>query len=141
MEKEAIISALQKFAHSFDNKDWKQMKTCLHNEIWIDYSSFRNTKPTFISRAKYIYQRKIGLKNLRTKHLLKNFRIQRNQGQVNCSCHFVIKRFKGETNAYYHSYGAYNFNLTLFDGRWKITKIVQTISRNEGDESIHGAFK
>lgn len=139
MNEETIITTLQNFAHAFDNKEWQQLKECLLNEIWTDYSSFRATEPGFISRSKYIHQRKTGLKNLQTIHLLRNFEIQRDQEQANCKCNFVIKRFKA--NTYYHSYGTYNFKLVLLKGMWKIAKIVQSTSKSEGDKSIHGAFK
>ena len=147
-----IINRLEKFAASFDLKDWDMMKSCLIEKIFIDYSSFRNTAPTFIDSSEYIELRKIAMKNLNTSHSLSNFEIDISKYKSNilvCHCDFEIQRFSAiekYKDSFYHSYGKYTFELILDTSEkwkevWRISKIKQEVERSEGDKKIHGAFK
>lgn len=135
------IKTLKNFALSFDNKDWELMNKCLCQEIWIDYSSFRGEEPKLIHKLEFIDLRKIGLQDLTTNHLFKNFKVQsKKKNQACCICDFEIQRFKTDQNDFYHSYGTYHFELIYTIDSWKIKKIKQLINKNEGNRTIHGAF-
>lgn len=118
------------------------MQECLVQTLWVDYSSLRKTEPEEISRSNYIEQRKEGLKNLKTSHLLKNFQIKKiKKDSIQCRCDFEINRFSADDpEDYFHSYGEYQFTLVI-EGQWKIQKITQTVTENRGNRNIHGAFR
>lgn len=138
---DVLLKRLELFAESFDTKNWNQLKECLSDEIFTDYSSFRKTEPGIVSKEDYVEQRKEGLKNLETIHTFKNYDFQIIGNRAKCSCDFVIKRFDLGKGDYFHSYGMYQFNLVKTGESWKIDKIIQNISKNEGNKDIHGAFK
>lgn len=137
-----ITNTLEQFAQSFDTKNWADMEACLADSIFIDYSSLRKTKPAIINKADYVAQRKIGLQNLETEHRLSHIKISKNKNHIaDCECDFSIKRFKLESKEFFHSYGKYTFQLMEKGSVWTIVKIIQTIDWNEGNSTIHGAFK
>ena len=137
---ESVVERLEKFAKSFDNQDWDQMRECLSDEVWVDYSDLRNTDPTSMSSSNYVELRKTGLKNLETIHSFNNFETQLDKGRARCNCDFVIKRFDNERNDYFHSFGKYQFDLVRVNGRWEIVKITQTVERSDGNKKVHGAL-
>ena len=126
-----ILEVLERFARSFDTKDWDEMSACLSDELEVDYSSFRNSKPGRITNSEYIRSRKSGLRKLNTQHRLKNPRIAVEGNRVHSTCDFEIKRFLKNSDRFFHSYGSYAFQLTLDGENWKITSIVQTVNKNE----------
>ena len=133
----ALIST---FLQTFDTKDWGLMESCLADEIWVDYSSFRGTEPHWVFREAYIAQRRSGTHHLDTKHSIKITSCVEKGGLYVCEGGFEIERFTPDKSRFFHSYGTYIFDLEKYEGAFKIKKIVQKVSRNEGEPSIHGAF-
>lgn len=142
MKTDSVIAILKKFAKSFDSKNWIGMEECLADVVFIDYSSFRKTKPSTISKFDYIELRKTGLENLNTFHDYFNYKmLYVNDNRSECNCDFVIKRFNKDNSDFFHSYGEYKFELEKIDDEWRIVKIIQIVAKNEGKANIHGAFK
>jgi len=139
-EKE-LISLIKNFFQSFDTKDWGLMEQCLDENIELDYRSFRGT-PIYSSTASdYIEKRKIAMDGLRTEHKSTNYLASKKEDAIICTCSFEIKRFELKTEDYYHSYGTYEFHLRQREKTLKIYKIKQEVTKNEGNKSIHGAFR
>lgn len=137
---QSIKNRIETFCRAFDAKDWTSMSECLSANIFADYSSFRGTKPGNITSGEFIELRKYGLHGLTTKHLTNNYQITFGELQATCHCDFVIQRFD-QKGKYLHSYGHYIFLLSKIESSWQITSVKQLVLRNEGDSSIHGAFR
>lgn len=56
-----IQELLFKFMRSFDDKNFGVMKDCLCEEVYFDYSSFRNEPAAKYKSSEYIEKRKISL--------------------------------------------------------------------------------
>ena len=140
--KKEVVDLLEAFCKSFDEKDWKGMKNCLTDSIYVDYSSFRGKLPSFQTSEEYVALRKQGLQQLETIHINYNYLIEvfDNENSI-CICDFIIKRFTRDKKDYFHSYGNYVYCLKRVGSKWKISSIKQAVDKNEGNPEIHGALK
>jgi len=136
-----VVTLVEIFFHSFDIRDWDQMKNCLADELELDYKSFRGTPKYVSTSADYIEKRKIALADLKTVHHSSKHLITESNNIYKCKCSFEIKRYEIGSNEYFHSYGSYEIGVKRINGKLKIHKIKQEIERNEGNKNIHGAFK
>jgi hypothetical protein len=132
---------------SFDDKDFGVMKDCLCEEVYFDYSSFRNEPAAKYKSSEYIEKRKISLENLTTQHNLLNIivNIKNNNMHANVKCNYIIYRFtnnfSGDKNETLHSYGQYQFELIFQDENWRICSLIQTLTANDGNLNIHKGIK
>lgn len=133
------------FMRSFDEKDWDGMRSCLTETVDCDYSNFRGTPPSTITRAEYVDQRKVSLLFLKTQHNLSNIAIIASATQAEATCNYTILRFHpefdGSRERYFHSYGQYRFTVVRSEGQWSICSIVQILLMSEGNSNLHGALK
>lgn len=135
------IRLIDNFCKAFDEKDWDLMAECLSDQVELDYRSLRGTPVQRSTPAEYIAQRKKGMAGLRTSHMTSQHKTSGNEREIRCVCQFEIKRFERGSEAYFHSYGKYDFGVKPVNGELKIVHIKQTVERNEGNQKIHGAFK
>jgi 3-phenylpropionate/cinnamic acid dioxygenase small subunit len=140
-----IQDLLFRFMRSFDEKDWDGMRSCLGETIDCDYSSFRGTPPSTITRDEYVDQRKAALLFLKTQHNLSNLSIIASARQVEATCNYAILRFHpefdGSRERYFHSYGQYRFTVVRNRGSWSIVSIRQILLMSEGNSNLHSALK
>lgn len=136
-----VVAIIKVFFDSFDTKNWHQMKSCLADELELDYESFRGI-PKYISTSdEYIAKRKVGLAGLNTEHNTFDYLVSESSGELKCKCNFEIKRYEIEGDEYFHSFGTYEIHLKRMGQEIKISKIKQNLERSEGNRNIHGAFK
>jgi len=132
---------------SFDEKNFESMRNCLCQEIFLNYSSFRNEVPTTYTSTEYCEKRRESLAPLITQHNLNNLIIKINDNNLsaNITCNFTIYRFLSEYNGdkseFFHSYGQYEFEVKFHEKKWKISSIIQKIIMNEGNKNIHSGVK
>jgi 3-phenylpropionate/cinnamic acid dioxygenase small subunit len=140
-----IQDLLFRFMRSFDEKDWDGMRSCLGETVDCDYSSFRGTPPSTITRDEYVDQRKATLLFLKTQHNLSNISIIAAATQAEARCNYAILRFHpefdGSRDRYFHSYGQYRFTVVRSGGPWSISSILQILLMSEGNSNLHGALK
>jgi hypothetical protein len=135
-EEDSIKSVIEQFAKSFDDKDWQGMAPLLTEEIYLDYSSFRNTPPVMIYREEYIEMREEALRELMTSHAYTHLDVALMDGQAICRCDYAIQRFTLNKAKHLHTYGHYVFNLRKERKQWQICGITQHVLRHDGDQSI-----
>jgi 3-phenylpropionate/cinnamic acid dioxygenase small subunit len=136
-----INDLLFRFAASFDEKNWEEMRAILADVIYCDYSSLRGVPPGPVSGADYVEQRVTSLAGLDTQHDLTNVRVAVGGDAATARCNFVIRRFaelsQTASDNFFHSYGHYLFGLRRDAGRWKISAITQVVLRSRGTPDIH----
>jgi hypothetical protein len=143
----AINDLLTRFFQAFDDKNWTMMRDCLCEEVFTDYSSFRQVPPATISAGTYVEQRRSALQALDMQHNFLNLRVESDAaaGTATARCNYIIHRFHpsfdGLNDHYFHSYGHYLFAFARTGGRWRISRITQHLLRNEGNREIHGATR
>jgi hypothetical protein len=143
----SINDLLARFFQAFDDKNWPMMRDCLCDEVFADYSSFRDEPPSTISADLYVEQRRTALQALNMQHNFLNLRVEVDLAGESASarCNYIIHRFHpsfdGVNHHYFHSYGHYLFAFVNVGGTWKISRIVQSLVHNHGNREIHGATR
>ena len=66
-----IRNTINKFANSFDAKDWSGLKSVLSCEVECDYASLRGVKEVVTSEV-YVQKRIEALDQMSTHHLITN---------------------------------------------------------------------
>jgi hypothetical protein len=143
----AINDLLARFFQAFDEKDWPLLRSCLCDELFADYSAFRDQPAGVIPADRYVDQRRTALQALAMQHNFLNLRVEvePGAGRATGRCNYVIHRFgpaqAGGDDQYFHSYGHYVFGFVHLAGGWRIGGITQHLLRNRGDRQLHGATR
>ncbi len=135
---EQISDLICRFQRSFDLHDWEVMRSCLDDEIFVDYSSFRGTEPSRISADEYVELRRQALSDLLMQHNHCNLVLSlQTSRRASASCNYQIMRFEREGNRHFHSWGTYDFGFVRRSDEWRISSIAQHLLKNDGEPSIH----
>ena len=141
----AIHDLLARFFQSFDEADWPMLRGCLADEVFSDYSSFRNVPATTLTAEHYVDERRTALHRLAMQHNFQNLRVVVDGASAMARCNYAIYRFHpsfdGLDDGYFHSYGHYTFAFVRAGGAWRISRITQTLLRSQGNREIHGATR
>ncbi len=141
MDFQHVSDLICRFQEAFDHHDWDALTSCLDDELFIDYSSFRGTDPEWISADGYVNLRRQALSDLAMQHNHSNLKVSlQSNERAAASCNYQIYRFERDGERHFHSFGTYEFGLLLRHSQWKICAIKQNLIKNEGDPSIHGAL-
>jgi SnoaL-like protein len=142
-----VHDLLARFFQAFDDKNWPALRGCLCDEVFTDYSSFRAMPAVTVRADEYVEQRRMALQGLEMQHNFLNLRVEPDAtaAAATARCNYVIHRFHpscdGAHDLYFHSYGHYLFALVAVDGTWRISRITQSLLRNQGNREIHGAIQ
>lgn len=140
-ERPAIHDCLCHFQSAFDLLDWQLMESCLWPEVHVDYSSFRNDLPRFMTRAEYIALRQAALSELRMQHSFTNLLVTFAADQASARCNYIILRFRTAACTsdadFFHSSGRYFFDLKKHESEWRICGIKQQLIANHGMPDLH----
>lgn len=140
-----IHNLLCHFMQAFDDKNWTQMRACLCDTVFCDYSSFRREAPAEMTAETYVAKRREALSDLDMQHNFLNLRVEVHGHTASARCNYLIHRFRpdfaGEADGFFHSYGHYDYRLVRVDGAWKISHIAQHLLKNHGNPDIHGAIR
>ena len=129
-----IATVINRFANSFDLKDWEGLKSVLAELIDLDYMDLRGTRET-LSREQYVSLRKTALQELNTQHILSNLVVQIDGKRASCVASTIIFRNKDEEH--FDTHAIYRFGLTNEASSWYISSIKQTVLWNEGNPDVH----
>ncbi len=141
----ACNDLLCRFFQSFDEKDWTAMRACLCDEVFTDYSSFRDVPAGTIRGDRYVEQRRAALSALDMQHNFLNLAVAVAGETAEARCNYIIHRFDpafdGANDRFFHSYGRYIFGFRRAADGWRIARITQNLLRNHGNPEIHGATR
>lgn len=135
-----INQLISRFSNSFDLKAWGDLKDCLTESIYTDYSELRGTPPETMSGIKFVELRRQALQHLKTHHLAGNgeISITGDEGSVRVS--MIIYR-KDESGEVLNTHCLYLFGVKKVGETWKICSIVQKVFWSDGDTSIHQGIR
>ena len=138
-DKSDIRDLINRFANSFDLKDWQGLQACLCATLHIDYSDLRGTPPETISDKRFVELRQKALEPLATQHLMSNhdITVEGDSAKAIASC--VIFRKSGEHQTL-NTHCVYFFGMARDSEGWKIAAIRQQVLINEGDTVIHAGI-
>jgi hypothetical protein len=147
IEKLAISDLLTRFFQAFDDRNWPMLRDCLCDEVFTDYSSFRDVPASTIPGDEYVEQRRTALQALDMQHNFLNLRVELDAAAetAEARCNYLIHRFQRAADRVggrgFHSTGHYFFGFAKAGGHWRIARISQHLLRNCGDRQIHGATR
>jgi hypothetical protein len=137
----AIHDLICRFMQSFDEKDWRLMRECLDEVIYLDYSSFRNEPPGEVTADSYVAKRKSALNHLKLQHNFTNLIITLDGNTATARCNYQILRFHPDFDKapalFFHSVGHYQFKFLQRGTTWKINSIQQILLQNIGNPELH----
>jgi|GEM_PF-178383 hypothetical protein len=134
-----IRDLVNRFANSFDLKDWQSMQACLCSKIDTDYSDLRGTPPETLTAKRFVELRKKALTPLATQHLMGNHVIEADgdSAQATVSCVIFRKSTDGRT---LNTHCLYFFGFRRDAEGWKISAIRQKVLINDGDTTVHSGI-
>lgn len=133
-----VIFTVNKFANSFDTKDWNGLQSILADKVHCDYRSLRGVEET-LSADDYVAKRIEALDHLTTHHMMANHQVTISNGKATCVASSVIWRNDGDQ--IFNTHAVYHFELKRDSKLWKIYSIKQDVLWNEGEKSIHSGAK
>lgn len=140
VEIQTVAEVLNRFANSFDLKDWWALGSTLADEVVCDYRDLRGDLSTY-SREQYLALREEALGCLKTQHLFTNLEIEVDGKDANCRVNALILR-QGEDERVFTTHAIYFFTLLQNEaGIWQIKQIRQQVLWNDGDRSLHAGAK
>ena len=144
LDRISIYDLLCKFQSTFDLQDWKHMEECLWEQLYVDYSSFRNEAPGLMMSKDYVALRQVALEGLKMQHNFSNLVLNVDGNNASARCNYQILRFRTTDCRYeidfFHSYGRYIFDLSKRNREWRISGICQELISNHGNTSLHQAI-
>ena len=139
VDKSSIRDLINRFANTFDLKDWKGMQACLCATLHTDYSDLRGTPPETISNKRFVELRRKALEPLATQHLMGNHDVDVDGDTAQATVSCVIFR-KSPDGATLNTHCLYFFGLAREADGWKIAAIRQKVLINDGDTAVHNGI-
>ncbi len=136
IEELAVRRHLDRFANTFDTKQWDEMLECLAPTLHTDYSDLRGTPAETVSHTRFVELRREALDKLATQHLFANHEIDLAGDAASARVSAAIFRRTPEGKTF-HTHCLYFFKLVKVSRQWKINSIVQKVYWSEGASLIH----
>ena len=143
LDESRISQLVFRFAHAFDFQNWILMRSCLMDEIDVDYSDFRAQPPTFLNADDFVKERRASLTGIRTQHISANHVVTIDGDRASCKACAVIYRFDPNlpSENFFDTHCYYQYDLERTPDGWKISKIKQTVLWSTGNPQVHGFHK
>ncbi len=136
-----IIDTILRSAYAMDIHDWSLLRSCLDDELFIDYSALRNLPAQLMSADDFVSKRAKDLSHLKLQHISTNHLVTIDENKAKCTCCFLIHRLEPVTDNTFDTAGHYTYELIRKKAVWCINAIIQTVLWNRGEAKIHGAFR
>ena len=104
-----IANVINRFAHSFDVRDWEGIKNVSADLIQLDYTDLRGTRET-LPKEQYVSLPKTVLQELNTQHIPSNLDIQVDGKRASCLASAII--FSKKDDEHFDTHVIYRFGLT-----------------------------
>lgn len=130
---------VNRFANTFDLKDWQGMQACLYSKVDTDYSDLRGTPPETLTAKRFVELRKKALTPLATQHLMGNHVIEADGDCAQATVSCVIFRKSTDSRAL-NTHCVYFFGFKRGAEGWKISAIRQKVLINDGDTAVHSGI-
>jgi hypothetical protein len=139
-----IIETVVRFANAFDKRAWDALRSCLTDCIDTDYSQFRGQAPSQVTADEYIASRRQSLAGLRTLHISTNHEVRIDGSSAVCWSAYRIYRLDPSREPGQNrldTAGNYEHGLIRTADGWRISSIRQTVTVQQGNTQVHGAFQ
>ena len=142
LEKDAVITTLNRLFRSVDDKDWKQAEVCLAPHVLLDVTSLAGGEPENTTGAAIVDGWREGLGHLEAiHHQAGNYEVEVHGEAATATCYGIAYHYlpnpSGENTRVF--VGTYNFHLEKTGGRWRIDRFTFNLKFIDGNQNLEGA--
>lgn len=133
-----LLAPVLAYGEALDRKDWAAARACFAQEVEADYRALRGTLDTLTAEA-FVARRQVALSPLHTRHLVTPLEAEEHGDEGWVRSWYRIERIDPRRPApnHYHTEGDYEHRLRRTAEGWRIVAVRQTVTREEGDPSVH----
>ena len=116
-----VYRLISRFTNCFDIKAWDDLKSCLSESIYTDYSDLRGTPAEVLTAERFVELRREALQELKTHHLAGNHEIHLEGEKGTVSVSMVIFRRDASGKAF-DTHCLYQFGVEKKKASWRISE-------------------
>ena len=141
LEKNAVITTLNRLFRSVDEKDWKQAEDCLAPHVLLDVTSLGGSEPETTTGATIVDGWREGLGHLvATHHQVGNCEVDLHGEEATATCygtayHYLPNDSDRNTRTFV---GTYDFRLRKRRGRWEVDLLRYNLKFLDGNTDLEG---
>jgi hypothetical protein len=137
-----VTAPILAYAQALDRKDWAAARACFLPEVEADYRALRGTCERLSAEA-FVARREAALAHLQTRHLVEPQEVRVEGESAQARSRYRIERVDPARPApnHFHTEGEYEHRLARTPEGWRIAFVKQTVTREEGDPSVHAGAK
>jgi hypothetical protein len=134
-DESAVRRLLAKFANSIDLKAWDELKECVAESIYTDFSDLQGSSPESLSRLDFVAARRTTLDALKTHHLVGNLEVYINATSATARVSAMVFR-RQQNGQVFDSHCLFLIGLQSRSGNWEICSIVQRVFWSDGHHPV-----
>jgi hypothetical protein len=139
MDKLKIIETVNQFFISVDYRDWKKVKTIFNDKVLLDYTSMTGGQPSVLTSDQIIDSWKGFLPGFdKTHHQIGNYLIETDSDLTKVFCYITATHYldNESKNNLWIVVGSYDFELSMNDKNWRITKMKFNLKYTDGNNDL-----
>ena len=141
LEKDAVISVLNRLFRAVDERDWTQIAGCFAPDVLLDMTSLAGGEPEITTPAAIIEGWKQALSHLdAVHHQAGNYEVRVRGSRADARCHGTAFHYLlNETGQTVRRYvGTYDFGLEKHRGSWNVSLLRYNVKFVDGNLDLEG---
>ncbi len=141
LEKEAVISTINRLFRSVDEKDWTGAEACFAPNVLLDLTSLDGGEPESTSGAAIVDGWREGLAHLQASHhQAGNYEVEVHGDDASASCYGIAYHYlPNDTGRNTRTYvGTYDLGLRKQGGSWRVNLLRYNLKFMDGNLDLEG---
>ena len=141
LEKDAVITTLNRLFRSVDEKDWKQAEDCLAPQVLLDVTSLAGGEPENTTGSAIVDGWREGLGHLvATHHQAGNYEVELHGEEATATCYGIAYHYlPNDSDRNTRTFaGTYDFRLRRRRGRWEVDLLRYNLKFLDGNTDLEG---
>lgn len=137
-EERAITHLILQFGRALDTGDWPAYRACFADPVVIDFGSLTGQPPVSADPDVWTRFAEVFQTQLLRHHSYSNIKIEIKGSQAQALTYHTSRHRRDTGNGVPHNtqYGWYEFDLTLVDGSWKMTRVLHHFQWVDGNQAV-----
>ena len=141
LEKDAVISTVNRLFRSVDEKDWTEAESCLSSRVLLDVTSLAGGEPDDTTGAAIVDGWRESLSHLEAiHHLAGNYEVEVHGEEADASCYGIAYHYlPSDTGRNTRKFvGTYDVHLRKHSGSWRIDRLRYNLKFLDGNTDLEG---
>ena len=141
LEKDAVITTINRMFRSVDELNWSQAETCFASDVLLDMTSVAGGEPESTTPAALVESWRESLSHLKAiHHQSGNFEVDVNGNEADASCYGIAYHFlPNDTGNNTRTFvGTYAVHLRKHRGKWRIDMLRYNLKFLDGNLDLEG---